>query len=839
VLQAPPGAGKTTVVPLRLLDEPWLAGGRIVMLEPRRLATRAAARRMASLLGDEVGGLVGYRTRDERRLGPATRVEVVTEGILTRRLQQDPSLPGVGLVIFDEFHERNLHADLALALTLDARPALRPDLRLLVMSATLDTGRIAALLGAGGGAPVIVSEGRAWPVDVRWMPAAPLVRKAGYKGRPGPPPRPGSQVVPAATAAVLRALREESGDILVFLPGAGDIRRVETALTAAGSGLPHDVDVRPLFGALPITDQDAALAPSPPARRRVVLSTDIAETSLTVEGVRVVVDGGWRRTPRYDPRSGLTRLDTVAITKASADQRAGRAGRTQPGVAYRLWSKLEHAARRPFPDPEIASADLSGLALELAVWGGDAAALPFLDPPPARALEEGRRLLTLLGALDPDGRPTDTGRRMSALPLHPRLARMVVAADTAPARAGLACAVAALLEDRDVLRGRPDDIETDVAVRLRLLLDRDARHAQADGGAVAAARRRAADLARRLGVDPPDRAGPVANASEAGHLLAFAYPDRIAQARGNGRFRLRGGGGAWLPADDPLAGEAFLVIAELDAAGRGSAAAGKDARVRVAAALDAADIEAVAAATGSVVERAATLSWDPARDDLRARIERRLDNLVLGESEGPAEPGPATTAALLARVRATKLAVLHWTDAARALQARVAFARRIAGEEWPDLSDAALLGSLDEWLGALLHHATGRADLERIDMVAALRRMLGHRVAELDRDAPSSITLAGGRQVPVSYEGDHPAAEVRVQDAFGTTLHPTAGGVPVVLSLLSPAGRPIQVTSDLPGFWSGSWADVRKDMAGRYPKHSWPTDPATAQPPERRPPRPG
>ena len=541
VLQAPPGAGKTTIVPLRLLEEPWLAGGRIVMLEPRRLATRAAARRMASLLGEEVGGTVGYRTRDERRTGPATRIEVVTEGILTRRLQQDPALPGVGLVIFDEFHERNLHADLALALTLDARPALRPDLRLLVMSATLDTARIAALLGssapasggalAGGGkegggaagaaggavAPVIVSEGREWPVEIRFTPPAPAARKAGFKGRPGPPPRPGAQVVPAATSGVLRALREQTGDALVFLPGAGDIRRVEAALAKPGSGLPDGVDVRPLYGALPVADQDAALAPSPPGRRRVVLATDIAETSLTVDGVRVVVDGGWHRTPRYDPRSGLTRLETVGITKASADQRAGRAGRIGPGVAYRLWSKLEHAARRPFPDPEIATADLAGLALELAVWGGAAEALPFLDPPPGRALEEGRRLLTSLGALDADGRPTGAGRSMAELPLHPRLARMVVGA-VAAGRGGTACALAALLEERDVLRGRPDEIETDVAVRLWLLVDRDIRHPRADGAAVAAARRRAGELARRVGTDPP---GPDA-ALDPGPVLALA-----------------------------------------------------------------------------------------------------------------------------------------------------------------------------------------------------------------------------------------------------------------------------------------------------------------------------
>ena len=449
---------------------------------------------------------------------------------------------------------------------------------------------------------------------------------------------------------------------------------------------------------------------------------------------------------------------------------------------------------------------------------------------------------------------------MAELPLHPRLARMVVGA-VAAGGGGTACALAALLEERDVLRGRPDDIETDVVARLRLLVDRDARHPQADGPAVAAARRRATDLARRVGVPAPDRMDSI----EPGPLLALAYPDRIAQARGGARFRLRGGGGAWLPADDPLAGEAFLVVADLDAAGRGSAAAGRDSRIRLAAGLDGADIEAVAAATGATVERVATLSWDPARDDLRARTEHRLDNLVLRETEGPAEPGPPTTTALLTRARATRLAVLGWTPAARALQSRAAFAARRTATDpsgdgpgvtaaepermthrkggqtaqapaaWPDLTDAGLLATVDGWLVPLLHKASGRADLEALDMTGVLRRLLGHRVADLDRVAPAVITLAGGRKVPVDYRGERPAAEVRVQDAFGTTTHPTVGGVPVVLSLLSPAGRPIQVTADLPGFWSGSWSEVRKDMAGRYPKHPWPADPANALPPPPRP----
>jgi ATP-dependent helicase HrpB len=413
---------------------------------------------------------------------------------------------------------------------------------------------------------------------------------------------------------------------------------------------------------------------------------------------------------------------------------------------------------------------------------------------------------------------------MAELPLHPRLASMVVGA-VAAGRGRTACALAALLEERDVLRGRPDEVEIDVAVRLWLLVDRDVRHPQADGAAVAAARRRAAELARRVGIDPP---GPD-DALDPGPVLALAYPDRIGQARGGARFRLRGGGGGWLSAGEPLSGEAFLVAAELDAAGRSSAAAGKDSRIRLAAALDADDVEAVAAATGATVEALAALSWDPARDDLRARVEHRLDGLILGETEGPAEPGPATTAALLARVRSTKLALLHWSDAARALQRRATFARRgatPAPADWPDLSDAGLLASLDEWLLPLLANASGRADLERIDMVGVLRRRLGHLLPELDRAAPATITLAGGRSISVDYDGDQPAAAVRVQDAFGTTTHPAVGGVPVVLSLLSPAGRPIQVTADLPGFWAGSWAEVRKDMAGRYPKHAWPVNPA-------------
>ena len=797
VLQAPPGAGKTTVVPLRLLNEPWLEGRRIVVLEPRRLATRAAARRMASLLGEEVGTTVGFTTRDERRVSPATRVEVVTEGVLTRRLQHDPELPGTGLVVFDEHHERNLHGDLGLALALDVRSTVRPDLRVLVMSATLDGRRVAHLLGGDGPpAPVVASEGRAHPVEVRWLPRPPTGRAARARER----------LEPAVAAAVRQALREvPAGDLLVFLPGAGEIRRVEGLL----DGL--DVDVRPLYGALPTADQDAALQPSPGGGRKVVLATDIAETSLTVEGVQVVVDGGQARVPRYDPRTGMTALQTVAISKASADQRAGRAGRTGPGVAYRLWSRIDHAARRPFAAPEISQVDLAPLVLELATWGDTTgASLRWLDPPPARPVEEGLQLLMLLGALDEKGRPTDLGRRMVDLPLHPRLARMVLVAAQGGRGYG-ACVLAALLEERDVLRGHPDELPVDVAERVRLV-EPGGRHPLADGRAVRAAHDRARDVARRAAIGE----GSV-DPDQCGSVLALAYPERVAQARGGGRFRLRSGSGAWVPARDPLSNETFLVAATVDAGAKA------DGRIRMAAALAPDDLPL------AEVEEATTLTWDRARDDLVARVTRRLGALDLGTYDGRPAAGPATTAALLQRVRAGRLAVLPWTPEARSLQERVAFLRRHQGEAWPDLSDAALLRHLDEWLGPLLAGATGRADLEAVEVTRALRGRLGWEQARsLDQLAPQTLTLPTGRAVPIDYATDPPSAAVRVQLLFGVTEHPTVAGVPVALHLLSPADRPVQVTSDLPGFWAGSWRDVRKAMAGRYPKHPWPEDPTAA-----------
>jgi len=817
VLQAPPGAGKTTIVPLRLLDEPWLGGDRIVVLEPRRLAARAAADRMASLLGEDAGATIGYRTRDERRVGPGTRIEVVTEGILTRRLQRDPSLAGVGLVVFDEIHERNLQTDLALALTLDARAVLRPDLRVLAMSATLDTAQVAAVLGGQGEpAPVVASAGRSHPVEVRWRP-------------PDPRDRPHD----AVAAVVRHALGTDAGDVLVFLAGAADIRRVGTAL--AGT-LPPDVDVRPLFGQLTRDEQDLALAASPPGRRRVVLATDIAETSLTVDGMRVVVDSGQVRSPRYDARSGLTRLHTGPNSRASADQRAGRAGRTAPGVAYRLWSEGEHAHRRAFAPPEIASVDLAALALELALWGTSAADLAFLDAPPPAALADANELLAELGAVDADHHVTDAGRAMAALPVHPRLAHMVVTA-AGRGMGAIACAMAALLEERDVLRGRPEELPTAIADRVRLIVDPRSTHPAADRGAVHLVRRRAGELARRLRLPASDAA---ADLSACGPVLALAYPDRVAQARGEGRFRLRNGASAALPSGDSLVGEPFLVVADIDAprtalgARRGRPEPGDDdLRIRLAAGLDRAEVEEAFAAD---IEDTATLRWDDARDDLRRRSERRLGAIVLASSEGPAVAGDATTLALVEQVRTTRLAGLGWRDADRAFQARVGFARAALGGDWPDLGDDALLEGLDEWLAPRLAGATGRRDLERIDLGNVLRDLVGrHRVHELDRLVPVSVVVASGRSVTVDYRGDLPAIAVRAQELFGTTVHPAVanGRVPMSVHLLSPAGRPIQITADLPGFWAGSWKEVRKEMAGRYPKHDWPADPSTANP--RRP----
>ncbi|MFW2339942.1 MAG: ATP-dependent helicase HrpB [Acidimicrobiia bacterium] len=789
VLVAPPGSGKTTIAPLRLLDEPWLGGRRITVLEPRRLATRAAARRMAFLLGEEAGETVGYVTRTDRRVSSRTRIEVVTEGVLTRRLQSDPELPGVGLVVFDEFHERNLQTDLGLALAMDARQMLRPDLRILVMSATIDPAPIALLLGDSHPAPVITSEARTFPIDIRWEPR----------------PRQ-TWLEPHVAAVIGQALRADEGDLLVFLPGIGEINRVRRALLDQGV----DAEVHRLHGSLSIEEQDAALLPA--LGRKIVLATDIAETSLTVEGVRIVVDSGSARAPRFDARTGMTRLKTIPISKASADQRSGRAGRTEPGVAYRLWSKVEHSPRKRHIEPALTQVDLAGFALELAAWGAsDPTELRFLDQPPKRSFAEARRLLELLGALEA-GRLTDVGRLMVNLPLHPRLARMVVDAGVDQ---WLACVLAALIDDRDMLRGRPDEIPADIATRLALIADPASRHEALDRRVRDRISRNADDLSRRAGATR----GPL-DIDSSGRILALAFPDRLAVQRGSaGRFQLRTGTSAWVAASDPIAGERFVVVADLDGKR-------KDARIRLAAALDADEVSTVFA---HEVESRVTLEW--VDDRLVERRVVRLGGMVLDEREQRAQPGPDATAAVVARLRDRKLADLPWTDAANGLRDRVAFLRASRNEEWPDWSTPALVASVEEWLVPYLGLPTGFDRFYRLDLASILRGSLGHALAaKLDALAPKEIQVPSGRRIRLDYSEGTPSISVKVQEMYGTDATPEVAGQPIVLHLLSPANRPVQVTQDLGGFWRGSWSEVRKEMAGRYPKHEWPEDPAIAKP---------
>jgi ATP-dependent helicase HrpB len=800
VLQAEPGAGKTTVVPLRLLGEPWMDGGRMLLLEPRRVAARAAAARMAALLGERVGETVGLSTRDERRVSGMTRIEVVTDGILTRRLQRDPTLDGIALVIFDEFHERHLQADLGLALTLDAREGLRPELRILVMSATIDSGAVSALLGD---APIISSRGRSFPIDLQWMPQ-----------------RPNTRLEHGVVTTVRLALEGHPGDVLVFLPGTGEIRAVIRALAGLGG-----VDVLPLHGTLPFAEQDRALRAG--ARRRVVIATDIAESSVTVEGVAIVIDSGLARRPAFDPASGLSRLRTITTSRASADQRAGRAGRTAAGVAYRLWSESEDLGRRVWPDPEIVGADLAPLALELAAWGVEAEALRWLDPPPSGALAVATTLLTELGALA-DGRPTHLGRRMLELPLHPRLARMVLKAPVADRRA--AALLAAMLSERDVARSgrRGSPPSADVAERLAELNGDGSGSLAVDAAAVAMVRRRADELLRRAKLSAGS--GPTAHP---GPLLALGYPDRIAQLSGGARYRLRHGSGATLPEHDPLTGAEWLVAAQIEGADRTNRG---DGRIRLAAVLDREDVESIG---GGEIETIVRMAWDDGADDLRATTERVLDALVLSATRTAAPSGPEATAVLVAHAASTHLTPLGWSPGARSLQARVGWARTAFGDAWPSSTDQALTADVGTWLTPLLRGATGKADLQRVDMVAVIRSRLGSRVADLDRLVPNAVLLASGRRAQVAYDGEHPRIAVHAQDLYGTAVHPTIanGRIPVTVEVLSPAGRPIQITGDLPGFWNGSWALVRREMATRYPRHNWPDDPATAAPGQRPRPR--
>ena len=760
VLVAAPGAGKTTRVPLALLDAPWRQDGRIIMLEPRRLAARAAAGFMARSIGEEAGGTIGYRVRLDARVSAQTRIEVATEGVFTRMLLDDPELTGVAAVIFDEFHERSLDADLGLALVLDAA-ALRPDLRILVMSATIDGARVATFLG---NAPVIESEGRAFPVETHYRAPDPLQRLEDQMA-----------------GAILAALRENEGSVLAFLPGQGEITR--TAERLAGK-VPADVDLAPLFGQLTAAEQDRAIAPAPAGRRKVVLATSIAETSLTIEGIRIVVDSGFRRATAYDPGTGLSTLVTQRVSRAAADQRRGRAGRTAPGVAYRLWHEGQNGALAPYDTPEILAADLSGLVLDLANWGvSDPAALAFPDPPPAAAWREAVTLLRQLGALDDAGRITAEGKAMGRLPLHPRLAHMVHAAD----ERGTAAELAALLGERGL-----GGAGTDLAHRLtRFRTDRSKRANDARA------------LARRWG-------GAPGSETEIGALLALAYPDRVAQAAGaRGRFRLANGRAAALDETDALARSPFLVVTEIT----GTAGAG---RIRAAAAIERSEIEAL---FGDRISSETVLHWDEASASVRARRRRSLDALVLGDDPVPATGDEAS--AMLAERIADRL---PWSKEQRSLLARIAMVR-------PDFAIAA---------SDLAPHLTGVTALAEVTP-GHLDALIPYALkAEAERELPSHFVAPTGSRIAIDYAAEAgPSVELRVQELFGLNRHPAIanGRIPLVLVLLSPAHRPIQTTRDLPGFWRGSWKDVVKDMRGRYPRHPWPDDPASAQPTMRAKPR--
>jgi ATP-dependent helicase HrpB len=790
VLVAPPGAGKTTLVPLALLDAPWLGAGKIVLLEPRRLAARAAARRMAELLGEEPGATVGYAMRMENRTSARTRILVVTEGVLARMILDDPELPGISAVIFDEFHERSLDGDFGLALALDVQGALRPDLRLAVMSATLDGARVARLLS---GAPVIESEGRAFPVDIR------------YDERPA-----GIAIEDAMAKAIRSALADESGSVLAFLPGQREIER--TAERLAGK-LGADTDIVPLYGMLDGKAQDAAIKPSPSGRRKVVLATSIAETSITIDGVRVIVDSGLSRLPRYEPASGLTRLETVRVSKASADQRAGRAGRTQPGVAIRLWRAEQTAALPAFTPPEILEADLSGLMLDCAAFGvADPTTLSFLDPPPAPALNEARVLLGALDAIDGAGRLTEAGAAMRRLALPVRLAHMVaVAARTGHAHE--AAMLAVLLTERG-LGGDGADLER------RLMRFRSERSPRAT-----AARQLAERLAKQAG------GGMNSEPASCGSLLVHAWPDRVAKARGErGRFVLANGSGAMLDAADPLAGEAWLVVADL----QGKA---QNARISAAAPIDEPDIRA---ALADRIETRRETSFDRDKRAVRVRETIRLGAIAISERMLPAPTGADADRAILDALREHGLSLLPWSKEAETLRQRLSWLHRGLGAPWPDVSDAALMERLDDWL---LPFLSGAASLNAIDagaLSSGLTSLVPHDLQRrIEALAPTHFDAPSGSRVPIRYDGEWPVLAVRVQELFGLDRHPSiAGGtVPLTLELLSPAHRPIQTTRDLPGFWRGSWADVRADMRGRYPKHVWPENPLLAAATSRAKPR--
>jgi ATP-dependent helicase HrpB len=775
ILVAEPGAGKTTRVPLALLNEPWLSGKKILMLEPRRLAARAAASRMAQTLGEELGATVGYTVRLERKVSKATRIEVVTEGILTRRLQADPELSDTGLIIFDEFHERSLDGDLGLALSLDVQRGLRDDLKILVMSATLDTAKLSTHLDD---APIISAKGRMFPVETRY------IDKTSRQ-----------TIVTDASRAIAKVLREVKGSLLVFLPGEGEIRRVEQALLT--EGVPDNTDVRPLYGAMALVDQDAAIKPSPIGRRKIVLATTIAETSLTIDGVEAVIDTGFKRSPRFDPASGMTALETVRVSQASAEQRKGRAGRVGPGVCYRLWPEGETRALIAHDDPEIRIADLSSLVLELAHWGVTTLdGLPWLELPPAAAFSQAQDLLQQLGALETSNSITDHGRTMAKLPLHPRLSHMVVTA-----KSSLAADVAAMISERD---GLPRDTSVDVETRLM--------HVRGS------ARERMKLVAKQI----RDGAGIKVEGEDYSHgvLLALAYPDRIAQKRGSvGRFRMASGAGALVPAHDLLAKEDFIAVALLDGTQ-------VDAKVHLAAVISRAEIETH---FKHLIVESSGVFWDSKASAVSASRSLKLGALVLEERPLTTPEPESVQLAMAQGVAAMGLSCLPWSSASEMFRARINFLSRMMPDAgWPDLSDTAILEALPPYLAG----KSRKSHLADLDMLMILRGMVDHSLlSKIEKLAPSRFEVPGGGNYAIDYavEGD-PVLRVRLQEMFGMKSVPqiAEGRAKLKVELLSPGGKPVAVTQSMETFWVNAYPDVRKDMRGRYPKHYWPEDPLTA-----------
>ncbi|BAP43312.1 ATP-dependent helicase HrpB [Pseudomonas sp. StFLB209] len=817
VLEAPPGAGKTTRVPLALLNEPWLAGQTILMLEPRRLAARAAAERLASELGEKVGETVGYRIRLDSKVGPNTRIEVVTEGILTRRLQDDPALEGVGLLIFDEFHERSLDADLALALSLNGRELLRddPPLKILLMSATLEGERLSALLDD---APVVSSEGRMFPVDIQW----------------GRPFQPGEFVEPRVVQTVLDALGNETGSLLVFLPGQAEIRRVHQQLADA-LGERRDIVLCPLHGELDLNAQRAAIDPAPAGSRKVVLATNIAETSLTIDGVRVVIDAGLARVPRFDPGSGMTRLDTQRISRASATQRTGRAGRLEPGVCYRLWSEAQHEQLAGYGSAEILQADLAGLALQLARWGVTPEQLQWLDLPPAAAIAQARDLLQRLGALQADGRLSTHGQAMAEMPAHPRIAHLLLRGQEL-GLANMACDVAALLGERDILRGAGADVHS----RLVLLSGEQKAQRNAQGGV-----QRARQLSRQYRGYLRGKAGQAVVDPDhprwLGALLALAYPDRVARQRrdGGAEYRLANGRAALFSETDALMKHEWLVVADL-----GSRQGQREERIYLAADLDPALFDSVLAEQVLAIDY---LDWDEREGVLRAERQRKVGELVLSSEPLPKLDDAARGQALLGLVRRKGLELLGWTPELRQWQARVMLLRELDAQqqvssEWPDVSDSALRDNLEQWLLPYLGKVSRLSHFAQLDLSSMLRNLLPWPLPQrLDELAPQHIQVPSGSSIRLDYSEQPPILAVRLQELFGLSDTPRiANGRQIVkLHLLSPARRPVQVTQDLANFWRSTYAEVKKDLKGRYPKHYWPDDPLVAEATARAKPRKG